>query len=52
MFSYAKDKHIYQIIENKLPVNGKKVRAIDIDTPSDYQNALEKFKQWINWKGK
>ena len=46
MFSYAKDKHLYEIIEPELPIKSKKVRSMDIDTMNDYYKALEKFKEW------
>ena len=46
MFSYAKDKHLYEIIEPTLPLESKIVRSMDIDTMNDYYKALEKFKDW------
>jgi choline kinase len=46
IFSYSKDKHLYQVIEKNLPINCKKVRSMDIDTMDDYYVALEKFKKW------
>lgn len=46
MFSYTKDKHLYEIIENELPIASKKVRSMDIDTMNDYYKALKKFKEW------
>ena len=46
MFTYSRDKHLYEIIETELPIKYKKVRSMDIDTMNDYYKALEKFKEW------
>ena len=38
--------HVYNIIENYLPIKGIKIRACDIDTYEDYKRALEFIKEW------
>lgn len=43
----AGEKHLYQVIEEHLPIQGRKVRALDIDTLQDYRNALKVFQQWL-----
>ena len=39
--------HLYQVIEKHLPIKGKLVRAMDIDTLQDYRNAVKVFQQWL-----
>ena len=36
--------HVYQLIENSLPIKAKKIRLKEIDTPNDF----DKAKRWIN----
>lgn len=38
--------HVFSLLENYLPLPGLKVRAIDIDTFSDYRKALTLIKEW------
>ena len=40
--------NVYNQLESHLPLKGIKIRAIDIDTDADYQNALETLGGWIN----
>lgn len=37
------EKHVYQMLEKLLPMQGMQIRSRDIDTVDDYENALE----WI-----
>lgn len=38
--------HVFNLLENCLPLPGMEVRAIDIDTYADYKKALELMKEW------
>ncbi len=38
--------NVYNQLEAYLPLRGIKIRAVDIDTYDDYQNALKILKQW------
>ena len=38
--------NVYNQLETYLPLRGIKIRAVDIDTYDDYQNALKILKQW------
>ncbi len=40
--------NVYNQLESILPIRGIKVRAVDIDTYDDYQNALKILGGWIN----
>ena len=39
--------HLYQTMEKHLPIKGRLVRAMDIDTLQDYRNAIKVFQQWL-----
>ncbi len=39
--------NVYNMLEDKLPMRGLKIRAFDIDTYNDYQRALETAKRWF-----
>lgn len=38
--------HVFNQLENNLPMRGIKIRACDIDTYGDYQKAVEFIKEW------
>ncbi|MBP3500358.1 MAG: NTP transferase domain-containing protein [Akkermansia sp.] len=40
------DGHVYNILEQHLPIKGIHIRAQDIDTYEDYQRALEFISKW------
>ena len=42
--------HLYQVMEEHLPIRGKLVRGLDIDTLQDYRNAIKIFQQWLRCK--
>lgn len=43
---YENNGHVFNIIENYLPMRGIKIRGIDIDTYSDYQKASQLLREW------
>lgn len=40
--------NVYNMLEDRLPMRGLKIRAFDIDTYNDYQRALEATKGWFS----
>lgn len=38
--------HVFNLLENYLPMPAMKIRAIDIDTYADYKKALKLMKEW------
>jgi len=45
-------EHVYTILQPLLPVKSKLVNALDIDTYSDYANAIEFVKSWNHGNSK
>ena len=39
-------QHVYNQLEDYLPLSGVKIRACDIDTYEDYQRAIEFVRGW------
>lgn len=45
---HLQDGHVFQLLEQFLPIPGIEIRAIDIDTYEDYNRAKELLKEWNN----
>lgn len=45
---YPNDGNIFEMLVEQLPLKAKRIRAFDIDTPSDYEYAVAEFATYVS----